>query len=149
MRACTRRAGAIFLSQSNRTLRRGVVLVSIIVLLTLCLTFFGIWTRQTLRDRDRIDTHQRRLQATRLAEAGVRRAMALRAADPAFTEQTWSVPADELDQMHMAEVRIKVTQADARVTKYEATAEYPVGTLRRVQITKKLELPNSDSPDES
>jgi hypothetical protein len=73
-----------------------------------------------------------------------------RAANANFAEDVWSVPASELDNTHAAQVRIRVAPtSNPGVIRYEATAEYPVGNLHRVQITKSVEIPNSAPPNKS
>jgi hypothetical protein len=115
----------------------------VLVLFTISLTLFGLWSRAVIRDRNSLATQQFRLQAERLAEAGLQRAISMRAADAKYADEVWSVPATELDSTHAAQVRIRVSPtSDAGGNRYEATAEFPVGALRRVQITKSVEIPN-------
>ena len=126
----------------RRRPNRGVVLVVILAILSISLLLFGVWARQAVNEQVRLETQQKRLQAIRLAEAGVERAIALRAADRQFKSGTWSVPAAQLSANHTAEVRMKVVADDEQGTlRYEATAEYPLATIRRVQITKLIEIP--------
>jgi Tfp pilus assembly protein PilX len=123
--------------------QRGFVLVAVLVLLSVSLTLFGLWSRAVVSEHDSLANLQLRLQATQLAEAGLRRAILQRAANTNFTEEVWSVPASELDNTHAAQVRIHVAPTShSRAIRYEATAEYPVGSLHRVQITKSVEIPN-------
>ena len=123
--------------------RRGVVLVAVLVLLSLCVTLFGLWARGVLRERSRVAHRQVQAQAVRLAEAGLHRAIARRAADVKYRGETWSVPASDLDKTHAAEVRIQIMPNDSDgKARYEATAEFPVGAVHRAQITKSVELPN-------
>jgi Tfp pilus assembly protein PilV len=136
-------------SINSRTAPRGVVLVAVIVTLTIGLALFAIWARTIVREKRQLANQQFRMQAVRLAEAGIQRARAMRTADPKYENETWSVPAEVLGGRHGAEVRIHVTsEPDATATRYEATAEYPAGAVRRAQITKRIELPNP-SGDES
>ena len=122
---------------------RGVVLVAVIVLFSVSLMLFGLWSRAVIRERHSLATQQFRIQAVRLAEAGLQRAISLRAADSQYAEEVWSVPASELDNNHVGQVRIRVaptTNADS--LRYDSTAEFPVGAQRRVQITKSVEISN-------
>jgi hypothetical protein len=126
------------------------VLVAIIVVLSTSLTLFGVWTRTVLRERSRLASQQFQLQAVRLAEAGIHRAIARLAIDPQYQGETWSVLADQLDNTHAAEVRIRIApNPGANTTRYEATAEFPAGAVRRAQITKSTELPNVAPSDKS
>ncbi len=130
--------------------RRGFALVSVLVLLVISVTLFGLWARTAVREHQQMASRELRLQADRLAAAGLRRALARRAADPAYRTETWSVPADALGGRHAAEVQLRVGPADdAAALRYEATAVLPVGAPRRVQITKRMEIPNPPSGDES
>ena len=130
--------------------RRGVVLIVVIVTTSISLVLFGMWAKNMVSEHRRFANQQFRLQATRLAEAGVRRAMARKFADPQFQEETWSVPADSLGGPHAANVQIRVIQGDdATTVRYEATAQFPMGAARRAQITKRIELPIPPSGNES
>jgi Tfp pilus assembly protein PilX len=130
--------------------QRGFVLVAVLVLLSVSLALFGLWSRAVVREHRSLTTHQFRLQAGELAAAGLQRAILQRAANANFAEDVWSVPASELDNTHAAQVRIRVAPtSNPGVIRYEATAEYPVGNLHRVQITKSVEIPNSAPPNKS
>jgi Tfp pilus assembly protein PilX len=142
-----------FSNRSRRCYRRsqrGIVLVAVLVLLTVSLTLFGIWARQAVLKQSHLETQQRRLQAVRLAEAGVERAVRLRATDSTFNTQVWSVPSLQLDGKHAAEVRINVTPEGSEGTlRYQATAVFPVGDIRCVQITKSVKVSRPISKDRS
>lgn len=120
--------------------RRGLALVIVLVLAVICLALFGVWARSIVMEKRRLANQQYRLQAVRLAEAGVRRGQARRAADPAFVEETWAVPAEDLGGRHGGEVRIRVTPAGAGAERVEAVAEFPADNLRRAQVTRWLEV---------
>lgn len=123
--------------------KRGVVLIAVLVLFAVSLTLFGLWSQAVIREHSRLATQQFRVQAVRLAEAGLERAVSLRANDAKYVDEVWSVPATQLDKSHAAQVRIHVTPASGTGgIRYEATAEFPVGVPRRVQITKSLLIPN-------
>jgi type II secretory pathway component PulK len=133
-----------------RPKRSGIVLLAVLVILAVSLTLFGIWARQAVLNRGQLDTQQRRLQAVRLAEAGLKRAIALRAADSKFEEQVWSVPPSDLDQTHAGTVRMAIAPGSSKGTlRYQATAEFPVGEVRSIQITKAVELAEPTSKDRS
>jgi hypothetical protein len=136
--------------QRTRRPRPGVVVVIMVVFIALSLTLFGLWAKSLVRGRDRLLMQVFRIQADRLAEAGLDRARARRAADPAYNEETWSVPAAELDNTHSAQVRIHVTTLPNNGgLRYEATAEFPTGQVRHAQRTKKIETPNSGTVKQS
>ena len=128
---------------SRRRPKRGFVLVAVIVIMSVSLTLFGIWAQAAIRARSRLATQQFHSQAMRLAEAGLHRAIVRRATDSKYEGETWSVPADELDKTHAAKVQIRIViNPIAGTTRYEATAEFPAGALRRAQNTKAIDLPN-------
>jgi type II secretory pathway component PulK len=137
-------SGPRFERLRGRTRRkRGVVLIAVLVLLSVSLTLFGLWSQAAIREHNILATQQFRVQAGRLAEAGLQRALSMRATDTKYAEEVWSVPSSELDNIHAAEVRIRVaTISGAGGIRYEATAEFPVGALHRAQITKSVEVPN-------
>jgi hypothetical protein len=140
--------------QSNqrrrRNARRGVVLIMVIVTVSVSMILFGIWAKNMVREHRRFANHLYRVQATRLAEAGVQRAIARRAADPAFTEETWPVPAESMGGTRGATVQIRVVfNSDAATLRYEATAQYPANAVRRAQVTKQIEIPTSPTDNES
>jgi hypothetical protein len=123
--------------------KRGMVLIAVLVLLSVSLTLFGLWSRAAIREHSSLATQQFRVQATRLAEAGLQRALSMRATDAKYAEEAWSVPASELDNTHAAQVRIRVSPTSGvGDIRFEATAEFPVGALHRAQITKSVEIPN-------
>jgi hypothetical protein len=125
------------------------VLIAVVVALTICVTLFGVWARSSIQLHQRMRNEQLRLQAVRLAEAGVRRALAMRAADASYNQERWQVPASDLDTTHAGTVRIRVTPShDAPALQFEATAEFPAGAIHRAQITKRIERPDSITEDE-
>jgi Tfp pilus assembly protein PilX len=134
----------------RRAQRRGVVLIVVIVTTSISLVLFGIWARNMVKEHRRFANQQYRLQATRLAEAGIRRAMARKSAEPQFQEETWTVPAESLGGTHAANVQIRAMPSDnAATVRYEATAQFPAGAARRAQITKRIEVPIPPSENES
>jgi type II secretory pathway component PulK len=143
---------------SNHRIRRidysarhhGVALVAVIALFAVSVTLFGLWAKAAVRERQRIVSHQSRVQAQRLAEAGISRAMARRAADPQYNKETWSLPAKVLSGTHTAEVRIQVLPAqDGAAVRYQATAVFPVDAVQHVEITKRIDIPNPLPRDET
>jgi hypothetical protein len=127
--------------------RPGIVMVAVIVTMTISLALFAAWARTIVWEHRRGAQQQFRLQAIRLAEAGIQRAMGQRAADTEYESESWSVPADELGGKYSAVVNIRITTPD-NVTRFEAVAQYPAGAVRRAQITKRIEVPNA-SEDET
>jgi hypothetical protein len=123
---------------------RGVALVAVLVVFGVSLLLFGLWSRSITRDHRSLTTQQFRIQADRLAEAGLERAIAARTANANYTDEVWSVPAAQLNNKHAAQVRIRVAPGStAGHIRYEATAEFPAGAVHRAQITKSAEIPAS------
>jgi hypothetical protein len=136
--------------ERNASSRRGIVLIAVVALFAISLVLFAVWTQTAIGQQQRIRNQEYRVQAVRLAEAGVRRAIARRLADPQYESEVWRVAAEMLDGPNAAEVRIRVVAGDAAATLlYEATAEFPAGAVRRAQITRRIETTNPASGDES
>jgi Tfp pilus assembly protein PilX len=124
---------------------RGFVLIAVLAVLAISLTLFGVWARGAVAQHRRSQLENVRLQAVRLAEAGVRRAVAMRAADVTYQEEKWSVPTGVLDTKRSAEVRIQVAPNDDHtMLRFSATAEFPLGVVQRAQITRHVEIPNPE-----
>src|SRR5262245_14202396 len=131
-------------AESDLRARRGVALVIVIALLAICLILFGVWARRIVDEQRRIISQQFRLQATRLAEAGVQRAKSRHAVDPDFREETWRVPAASLGGVHDGQVRMRVLPADQSATvRCEAVANFPADSVRHAQVTKRIEIDGS------
>jgi len=129
--------------------RPAFAIISVIVLLVVATALFGLWAQSAVGNHRQLEYRQWKLQAIRLAEAGVGRAAARIAADPTYTSETWMIPATELKRKQGAEVRIRVVpneSGDQRV-RIEATADFPAEAVRRVRHTKQIDisLPSSDS----
>jgi Tfp pilus assembly protein PilX len=122
---------------------RGFVLVAVLVVFAVSLTLFGVWARAAVAQYRRARVQHVRLQATRLAEAGIRRGLARQRLERNYQEETWSVPARVMDPSRAAEVRIRIVPRDDSSLRFAATAEFPVNVLQRAQITKQIELPIS------
>jgi hypothetical protein len=130
--------------------RRGIALIAVVALFAISLTLFGVWAKAAVEQHARFHSHQYRVQTVRLAEAGVRRAVARRLADPQYETEVWRIPAELLATSHAAEVQIRVAQGSAAGTLlYEATAEYPDGVARRARITRRIETFNPTTGNES
>jgi membrane protein implicated in regulation of membrane protease activity len=121
--------------------RRGIVLIAVVAVFAISLMLFAVWTKAAVGQQRQMRSQQYRAQAVRLAEAGLRRAIARRSADIQYAEEVWRIPAEMLDQINSAQVRISVTADDATNTfNYQATAEFPEGAVRRTQVTRRIEI---------
>jgi hypothetical protein len=129
--------------------RKGAVLVAVVVVLTISLTLFGLWGRAAVQRHARMRAEHWRVQAVRLAEAGVWRGLARRAQSGEYNQETWRVTADELAASHAGEVRIRIASGtDQAMLRCEATAEFPAGAVRRAKVTKHIEIPVSTMGDQ-
>ena len=128
--------------------RRAVILIVLICVMTVAVTLFGLWARQAVIEHRSIEMQAYRLQAVRLAEAGMQRMLATRKSNAAARTESWSVPADQLDGRHAALVRLESRPAaDGKSTKYVATAEYPAESVRREVVTRSISVPAPMSTD--
>jgi Tfp pilus assembly protein PilX len=125
-----------------------LVLVLLVVVMCVALALFGVWAQQVVRSQRRLESRQYRAQAQRLAEAGVRRAVAQLAADPNFKSESWSVPAEQLKQRHAAVVRIEIAASPFESKLLcQATAEFPSAAPRRATVAKSIQVPIPDGRD--
>jgi membrane protein implicated in regulation of membrane protease activity len=129
--------------------RRGIVLVAVVAVFAISLMLFALWARVAVGQQRQMRNQQYRAQAVRLAEAGVRRAIARRSADAQYADEVWRIPAELLDQKNSGQVRIQVTDDGGETIKYEATAEFPDGTVHRARITRRVEIPRPNPESES
>lgn len=127
-----------------------MVLIVLIVLFAISMTLFGLWAQSAVREHQRLALEAYRMQAMRLAESGVSRAVARLAADPQYDGERWTVSAADLGGRHAAEVTIRVTSASEASRRHvEAIARYPVDSDRRAQVTRRRDIPNAISGNES
>jgi hypothetical protein len=124
------------------------MLISVVVVLALSMTLFGLWAQAAIREHRWLEGEALRLQAMRLAESGVARAVERRANDPGYLEETWSIPAAEFQSRNAAEVRIRI-EAIGDELHVSATADYPADAVRRARVTKQIEILNPIPGDES
>jgi len=131
--------------------RPGFVVASLVVLLVVAMTLFGLWAKAAVREHRQLEYRALELQAIRLAEAGLGRGMARLAADPTYAGETWTISATELDRPQGAEVRIRVVPSESadRPARIEATADFPAGAVRRARHTKQIDIPSPSFDTES
>lgn len=121
----------------------GIVVIAVLVALVISVTLFGLCARAAVREHRQLANQHLRLQTTRLAEAGLQRAIAQRTANPQYTEETWSIPAVDLAGPHAAQVQISVTpNTDGTALALKAVAKYPIGEVRHAQVTKEIQIRN-------
>lgn len=130
--------------------RRGVAVIIVIAVLAMTMAFAGVWARRIVMERRAARRAEEQQQARWLAEAGVRRAAARLAADPAYAGEVWAIAADEIDRPADAEIELTVEpgdSADAPVT-VVAKARYPrdeprVRSTKTIQFTPPIREPQS------
>jgi hypothetical protein len=130
--------------------RRGLGVIPVIAVFAIAVTVCALWTKSSISvHRDQL-LREDRAQAVWLAEAGVRRAAARRAADAAFDGETWEIAADEIGRLSSAAVVIRLEPLDASpgAIRITASARYPADNPR-VTISKTViftsPLPESSS----
>jgi type II secretory pathway pseudopilin PulG len=124
--------------RTNRPPRRGFVLIAILATFAIMAMLAGVWARAILQQSHQQRLDQERVQARWLAEAGVRRAAALLAANPAYAGDTWQVDALQLSRAEGAAVVITVEPAAAAgQVRIVAQASYPRDNAR-VRETKTV-----------
>lgn len=116
--------------------RRGAVTIVALVVLMILAGLIAQQVGRALSDR-RHSRHQvLHLQTEKLAEAGLNLAAASYAADPAWTEVTWKIPAGSIHQTNTAEVNIKVQDGTCTVvSRYPANNEIPFQVTRTRKLT--------------
>lgn len=131
----------------RRQSRRGAVLVIALVAITMFAAIGGALVRIAVMERKTIDAQQRQRQARRLAEAGVARAAARLAGDPAYRGETWSLAGPQALAGQPASVRIEVDDhPDKRGwRRITAAADYPSDAAAKARETQVLEFPTTKS----
>lgn len=126
----------------SRDDRRGTVLVMVVACLVVASMMLVAVARQAALARRSAQAGQRSLQAQWLAEAGVERAVARWAADPAYAGETWRIAAGELDSLDDAEVRIMLQPVAGRPgrSSIRVEADYPRAAELRFRSTKQIEV---------
>lgn len=102
-----------------RRARRGFLLMSVLVCLALAMTLLAVQTRTLLRERALLASQQQALQSEYLANAGLARAKAQLAADPAYRGETWQLDAQQLGGRGTASVVISVTKQPGEPRVYQ------------------------------
>lgn len=120
--------------------RRGTVLIVLMVFLLVTVSIAIAVMRAALVDARQFNTDAKSLQADRLAEAGIARALSLRTTNAEFTGDEWQI---EFAGREPGVVRTQVSTADERVT-IESVATYPASGDRRVQSRRQVILEQSN-----
>lgn len=128
--------------------RRGAVLVVALICVMLATAILGSVLQITLSCRRQVRQQARAVQSAWLAEAGVERAAAQLRVDPAYTGETWNIPAEQLGGPDGGAVTITVAEksADSGPQIITVRADYPSGQTLRVRTTKQIEIILPTSP---
>jgi hypothetical protein len=92
--------------------------------------------------RDEMRAQERRLQAEWLAEAGLRRALARLDVAPAYSGETWDIPARELGSADAATVAIAVERpsGDPNSRTIRVRADFPPDPPRRARCSRQVTI---------
>jgi type II secretory pathway component PulK len=120
--------------------RRGMVLVLVLVCLAVAASLVIVATRRAVTADRGAQTEVENLQAVWLAESGLERASARLAADSAYTGETWSIPAAELDGRHAGKVvtTVRPTPDKPQRRTVRVEADFPDHPQFRVRINKEI-----------
>ena len=120
--------------------RRGAVLVVVLVCLAVAAAMFVVLVKLAAAGRQSMQAQCWRMQAQWLAESGLERAAARLAADAKYTNETWTIAAEELGGDAAGVVRIRAEavadQPNRRLVSVEA--DYPDDPQHRVRCNKQI-----------
>lgn len=127
--------------------RRGAFLVAAMIALLLASMIGAALLQLALAQRRQIQREETRLQADWLAESGLERAALRLSADAGYEGELWEIPADELDGLRGASVRIVLEPVPdpPEARRVSVTAHFPVESNARAQISKSLVMNTSPS----
>lgn len=117
--------------------REGAALMLCLVLLAVTAVMTGVSVQRVLKTREQQLRNEEYVQAVRLAESGLRRAVARHARDPKYAGETWDVPAELLNG-RSARIIIARAVDDSKPDEltWAATAEFPVTASQPVRVTR-------------
>jgi Tfp pilus assembly protein PilV len=120
--------------------RRGAVLVVVLVCLAVAAAMFVVLVKLAATGRQSMQTQCWRMQAQWLAESGLERAAARLAADAKYTNETWTISAEELGGDAAGVVRIRAEAVADRPNRrlVSVEADYPDDPQHRVRCNKQI-----------
>lgn len=125
--------------------RSGLTMLVVVVVIMVATSLLAAATSQLVDHHRQCRLRHAARQCRLLATAGLERADSRIAADAEYQGETWTVPADQLNFPHDAEVVIRIEQ-DGEQTTLVATAQYPAGEHPRVKQTRRMALDTPSSP---
>ena len=115
--------------------RRAVVTVMVLVVLLLMSGLIAQFISRAVGDRRQLRQELRQQQTQQLALAAEARVLREHSKDPAYSGETWNIPAGVIDQTNTAKVVITVKDNTATVV-----AHYPVNSDLPIQVTRTIRL---------
>ena len=120
--------------------RRSAVLIVVLVCLAIAAAMGVVLVKLAATGRQSMQAQGWRMQAQWLAESGLERAAARLAADPKYSNETWTIAAEELGGDAGGVVRIRAEavadQPNRRLVSVEA--DYPDDPQHRVRCNKQI-----------
>jgi Tfp pilus assembly protein PilX len=131
-----------------RKIRRGAVLVVVLVCFTLCAFLFALVARHAMQARRGADKLLWTAQAHWVAEAALEKAAVRLAADANYPGETWTIPAAELSSKDGAVARIRVEKVANRPNRrlVQVEADYPDDPVHRARWTTQVEIDRPADP---
>ena len=129
-----------------RRARRATLFIGVLACLTLGALLMGTLLRNMVAARRAGDRYEYGLQSQLLADAGLRRAVAQLSRVPAYTGETWEIPAEVFGRPYTAVVVIRVNrlETDAQFLRILIESQYPAGSTRRIVRTRDFLVPDPD-----
>ncbi len=124
----------------HRTQRRGVAIIMVIAFYAVAVAMVGVWVRSALDHQQQVRRWHEKTQATWLAEAGMRRAVARISYDEHYAGERWLIESAKLGGQFSADVLIQIEPVEEipNLIRIIATAHYPAGEQKRTQSTMTL-----------
>jgi type II secretory pathway component PulK len=138
-----RSTGTRRISRGNR---RGSMLVIVMVLLLVVAGVVGALVQVLHVERRQIRSHDARLQAAWLAEAGLERAAGRLRSAADYEGETWTVPAGSFGGAHggSVEIRVEPVAASPQLRRISVTADYPADPERRKRKSRERTVQVTD-----
>ncbi|MBI5760399.1 MAG: hypothetical protein HZA46_17930 [Planctomycetales bacterium] len=121
-------------------LRRGAVLLAVLVCVVLVSLIALTLIKLTLAQRSQVQRELWRMQADWLVESGLERAAGKLANDSEYAGETWSVPAEQFGGGRGGEVQIEVSPMDGQPQQRQVRVQaiFPADTDQRAKSSKQV-----------
>jgi type II secretory pathway component PulJ len=126
----------------RRSQPRGVALLVALAALAIAGVVFASMLQTAALSSRRLRARERHLQADLLIESGLRRAVALLAADADFRQDEWRIDGEESPLAMPARITLRAEPSDERPGYYaiEVSAVYGEAEGRRVERSRSIEV---------